>query len=182
MADRVENFLLELLTLLQQAERHLHNDNLNMVEYIRRRLDDYYIAVQTILMYCMEQMVCNEVMEMLREIYERVSAILEQYNEICNHHPERNGQIESLPPFSFDTEQTHEPGRPRLNISAEVVTELHKIQNSWSAVARQTGVSYRTLLRRRREYGFQIANTVGPRSTYTDIDEEQLCRIVRDCA
>lgn len=36
------------------------------------------------------------------------------------------------------------------------------------------------LLRRRREYGLQVANTVGPRNTYTEIGEEQLCNAVRD--
>ena len=61
-----------------------------------------------------------------------------------------------------------------------IVTELHNIHNDWSVVARQTDVSYRTLLRRRHENGLPVANTVGPRNTYTSINEEQLCDIVRD--
>ncbi len=57
---------------------------------------------------------------------------------------------------------------------------LYNLHNSWSIISRQTGVSYRTLLRRRHEYGFQVANRVGPRNTYTEISEEQLCNAVRD--
>ncbi|CAB3983374.1 uncharacterized protein LOC110059588 [Paramuricea clavata] len=104
MADSVEAFLLDLPALLEQAERHIHNDNMNIVEYLKRRLHDYYTALM----------------------------------------------------------------------------DLYNLHNSWSIVSRQTGVSYRTLLRRRREYGLQVANTVGPRNTYTEIGEEQLCNAVRD--
>lgn len=32
MADSVEAFLLDLPALLEQAERHIHNDNMNIVE------------------------------------------------------------------------------------------------------------------------------------------------------
>jgi hypothetical protein len=52
MADSVEAFLLDLPALLEQPERHIHNDNINIIEYLRRRLHDYYTALSIIVMHC----------------------------------------------------------------------------------------------------------------------------------
>ena len=180
MADRVEPFLRDLITISEQAQRHLHTDNLNIVENLRRRLDDCHNTVQIILMYCIEHDVCVEVLYMLREIHNRLAVFLGHYNEICDRNVVENEHIQLSQPLIFEAQQTHEPGRPILNIPEDTLRELHDIHNSWSSVARLTGVSYRTLLRRRQQYGLEIANTVGPRITYTDLDDEQLCAIVRD--
>ena len=79
----------------------------------------------------------------------------------------------------FLEEHTHEQGRPRIDVSPDTLMDLYNIHNSWSIVSRLTGISYRTLLRQRREYGLRVANTVGPRNTYTEIGEEQLCNTVQ---
>ena len=49
-----------------------------------------------------------------------------------------------------------------------------------TASSRETGVSYRTLLRRRNEYGMPVSNTRSPRNTYTHISEHELCNVVRE--
>jgi hypothetical protein len=180
MADSVEAFLLDLPALLEQAERHIHNDNMNIVEYLRRRLHDYYTALSIIVMHCIEQNICNEIVLMLREILHRLFASLERYNELCDFNFDGDDASEISSNLSFSEERTHEPGRPRINVSPDTLVDLYNLHNSWSIVSRQTGLSYRTLLRRRREYGLQVANTVGPRNTYTEIGEEQLCNAVRD--
>lgn len=167
MADSVEAFLLDLPALLEQAERHIHNDNMNIVEYLRRRLHDYYTALSIIVMHCIEQNICNEIVLMLREILHRLFASLERYNELCDFNFDGDDASEISSNLSFSEERTHEPGRPRINVSPDTLVDLYNLHNSWSIVSRQTGLSYRTLLRRRREYGLQVANTVGPRNTYS---------------
>ncbi len=72
------SFFLDLPALLEQAERHIHNDNMNIVEYLRRRLYDYYTALSIIVTHCIEQNICNEVIVMLREILHRLLTSLEQ--------------------------------------------------------------------------------------------------------
>ena len=167
------SFFLDLPALLEQAERHIHNDNMNIVEYLRRRLHDYYVT------HCIEQNICK-IFVMLREILHRLLTILECYNELCDFNFDGDNTSEISSNLSCWEESTHEPGRPRINFSQDTLVGLCNLHNSWSIISRQTGVSYRTLLRRRHEYGFQVANRVGPRNTYTEISEEQLCNAVRD--
>ena len=77
-------------------------------------------------------------------------------------------------------EHTQEPGRPRINVFPDTVVVCTTFIVPGGLLLGKTGVSYRTLLRRRREYGFQVANIVGPRNIYTDISEEELCNAVRE--
>ncbi len=109
MPDSVEVFFLDLPALLEQAERHIHNDHMNIVEYLRRRLHDCYTALSIIVTiitslqifcsiqcvtHCIEQNICNEVIVMLREILHRLLTSLERYNELCD--------------FNFDGDNTSE--------------------------------------------------------------------------
>jgi len=180
MADGVEFVLQELPAIFNQAERHFHSENLNILEHIRRRLDDSYVAIHALLQHSMEQENCDEVIVLLRVIHDRVLAILERYNELLNCNLEGDNPLELNTGLRFTTEQYSEQGRPRLNVAAEVLNDLHSIHCVWSVVAKQTGVSYRTILRRRQEYGLPISSGVGPRSTYSDISEEQLCNVLRE--
>lgn len=74
-------------------------------------------------------------------------------------------------------------GRQRLGIDHDEVSlnDLHNIHYAWSAVAGETGVSYRTILQRRHEFGLPIANRVGPRNTYSDIADDDLCSLLGEC-
>ena len=117
---------------------------------------------------------------MLQEIVQRLYINLDHYNEICDTDFEGRDIFNVSSTLAFSPEHTQEPGRPRINVFPDTVVDLYNIHRSWRIVARQTGVSYRTLLRRRREYEFQVANSVGPRNTYTDISEEELCNAVRE--
>ena len=53
--EGLDSFLRELPSLVEQTNRHLHCENVNIVENMRRRLDDNYVAVRTILQHCMGQ-------------------------------------------------------------------------------------------------------------------------------
>ena len=59
------------------------------------------------------------------------------------------------------------------------INQLHSIYYNWNIVSTQAGVSYKTLLRHCHEYGFPVANTFGPRDTYSDISDEHLTNAVR---
>ena len=116
MANQVENFLFELSPLLQQAKRHIQNNNRNIIEYLRRLLNDSYTALCIIVMHCMEQNICPEVIEMLREILHRLSTNVERYNELCDSNFEGRDAMENSSTLTFSEERTHRPGRPRINV------------------------------------------------------------------
>ena len=182
MADgrRLDSFLRELPSLLEQADRHLHCDNVNILENVRRRLDDYYVAVRAILQHCMEQEDCHDLLVILREIHDRLFRLLEQYHRLCNFSMEGDGPLECNVGHSFVTQEPSARGRRRLEIDEETLSELHSIYYAWSAVACETGVSYLTILRRRHELGFPIANRAGPRNTFCNITDDDLCNVVRE--
>ena len=72
MADgeRLDSFFRELSSLLEQADRHLHCDNVSIIENMKRRLDRNYVAVRTILQHCMGQKDCDDLNLLLREIHD----------------------------------------------------------------------------------------------------------------
>ena len=148
MADgrRLDSFLRELPSLLEQADRHLHCDNVNILENVRRRLDDYYVAVRAILQHCMEQEDCNDLLVILREIHDQLFRLLKQYHRLCNFSMEGDDPLECNVGHSFVTQEPSARGRRRLEIDEETLCELHSIYYAWSAVACETGVSYRTIL------------------------------------
>ena len=82
--------------------------------------------------------------------------------------------------FSCPTEQATRSGRPRFQIPEEVIQGLFDIHGSWKDVAKEAGVSYKTLLRRRHQYSMTVNNTSGPRITYSDISNSKLCEVVSE--
>ena len=82
--------------------------------------------------------------------------------------------------FVCPVEQCRRPGRPRFQIPQEAITSMHSTHRMWRTVAREIGVSYRTVLRRRHQYSLPVAGSDGPRATYSDVTDEQVCESVRE--
>ena len=66
------------------------------------------------------------------------------------------------------------PGRPRYNISREQLEHLLHLHFDCPTIASMLGVSLRTIRRRMAEYNLSV------RSHYSDIDDEELNRTVKD--
>lgn len=82
--------------------------------------------------------------------------------------------------FSCPTEDATRSGRPRFDVPEEVIRRLNDIHGSWQEVAREASVSYRTILRRRHQYSMPVNDTSGPRVTYSDITNSQLCDAISE--
>ena len=76
-----------------------------MLENVRRRLDDNYVAVQTILQHCMEQEDCDDLIPILREIHDRLFRLLEHYNRVCVCSLEGDDPLESTARNRFVTQE-----------------------------------------------------------------------------
>ena len=61
--------------------------------------------------------------------------------------------------------------RPAFNITKEQIEQLKDTGMNWKSIARFLGISYRTLLRRREEYGIE--------QSFSDISDESLDEEVR---
>ena len=71
-------------------------------------------------------------------------------------------------------------GRPGFQIPEEVIRGLHDIHGVWKEVAKEAGVSYKTVLIRRHQYSLVVNETTGPRITYSDIPNGRLCQVVNE--
>ena len=156
MADGDQNqhqldVLRDLLHVVEQAERHLHSEDINLLE---NRLSDYHTIIRTLLQRAMEQGVGGGLTVILGYIYVELLGHLGQYTELCD----RNLLAEKDPD---NIQDRYRFVRPRLDIDSDTLFNLHNIHHAWSAVADLTGVSYRTLLRRRHELALPVANTNG---------------------
>ena len=80
----------------------------------------------------------------------------------------------------FVSETTGHSGRPRVEVSKKVIKMLFEIHRSWQTVASVLGISVRSLRRRRTEFQIPVSNPIGPRKTYSEINEEDLLSNVRE--
>lgn len=71
-------------------------------------------------------------------------------------------------------------GRPKLQITRVKLERLFYIYKSWKEVASFLGVCERTIQRRRIELGMSTSIRSGPRSTYSNISEDNLCQLIRE--
>ena len=100
------------------------------------------------------------------------------FNDICAGFEDADDTVSVR--FRCPRIHLNSSGRPRFDIPAGLISNLHNIHGVWQSVARESGVSYRTILRRRHEYGLPVANTEGPRESYSDISHDELCDVVRE--
>ena len=69
MAAEVEDletsFLHSIPSLFRQAERNLHSDNLNVLEYFERRLDDHAYLIRSVILQCEQQSASEDLIQLL---------------------------------------------------------------------------------------------------------------------
>ena len=172
-ADNIEVFLRNIPGQLREAQRQLFCDNINVIEFVQRRLEDSLFVVNILYQRSTEDHIdgSDELQHNLRLLKDELQSLCNTFDELCI----RNATSEQLR-FSCPVAESVR-GRRRFDIPASAVSNLHGIHCSWAQVAEECGVSYRTILRRRHEYGLSVNNTSGPRNTYTDISHADLCNV-----
>ena len=176
MAERdfEEFFQVSIPSLFHQARRNLHTENINVLEYFERRLDDHAYVVRSFVLQCEDHNASDDFLQLLYLLHENIIGLNGQFQDLC--FMRRDYALEMG--FSCPRERSRRPGRPRFQIPEEVIRGLHDIHGAWKEVAKEAGVSYKTVLRRRQQYSMAISRTTGPRITYSDIPNRQLCDVV----
>ena len=175
--DLYKFFLEEIPSLYNQAQRTLHCNDINVLEFFERRLDDHIHVIKTVIDQCQqmtEMRVNEELIELLLTVHRQVNCLYENVQELCFIHRDYHLELG----FVCPVEQIEHAGRPRFNVPPQIISGLYDIHRSWIEVARETGVSYRTLLRRRHQYQLPVAQILGPRNNFTEISQEHLCDAV----
>ena len=175
--DDIQTFLENIPNIISEARRQLYSDNISVIEFNLRRLEDSVYVVNILHQRSVER---NEVGD--QQLQDNLAQLLFELQSLCSDYDElwiRNGS--SDPSISFACPQEEGGvGRRRYVLPESAIVGLHRIHRNWSQVGREVGVSYRTVLRRRHQLGLPVSGTNGPRSTYTDISQSDLCNIVRE--
>ena len=165
---------------MDQATRHLHSSNLNVLEHLSRRLDDSLNVLNTFLSKCGElnirETFTTNVRCLLEELYSihtrNLNIIIIEHDFVLNsNHP---CSLPSAEPICTLL------GWPRLRVSAVEINRLYNVYRSRKDVAFHLGVSVRTLERKRNKFTITVSDRTGSRSTYATISDEQLCSVVRE--
>ena len=171
-SENLEDFLRNVPTQLEEASRNLHSDNANALEFIQRRLEDSILVLNVLVLRCADFQNMDECMTLLRRLISDVQQMHGRYDDLTSQ-----SRMQSDYRF-FCPRENNIRGRPRYAIPNNIISGLHRIHRSWQHVSNDIGVSYRTLLRRRHENGMDVNSTRGPRRSYSNINNDQLCQQV----
>jgi hypothetical protein len=179
MANESENnintFLENIPSLISEARRQMFCDNINVIEFMQRRIESNLQVLSILYDRCQGGLYD-------RQLQENIGILVTNLQELLNDYEQQWIENDTSSHFTCPVEDGQEDrrGRRRYVVPERSLTCLFQIQGKWEQVARDLGGSYRTLLRRRHEYGLAVSDTRGPRTTYTNISQSDLCNVVRD--
>ena len=169
--DEIIAFLLQLPAELDVARQSVDFSNdLNLLEYWYRRLE-YAVNVLKLVV---------ERAELFQQDFDGIDTVVLLLREAQLSSQSVDSRILEIQDTQHPVYEEVAIGRPRKVISREDIEREFEVFQIWKIVARQLGVSSKTLRRRRLEFGMNISETSGPRLTYTNISNEDLCSEVRN--
>ena len=87
MAEEVDYletlFLHSIPSLFRQAQRNLHSDNLNVLEYFELRLDDHAYVIRSVIIQCEQQSASEDFIQLLDLVHEEVNGLNDQFQDFC---------------------------------------------------------------------------------------------------
>ena len=169
--DEIIAFLLQLPAELDVARQSVDFSNdLNLLEYWYRRLE-YAVNVLKLVV---------ERAKLFQQDFDGIDSVVLLLREAQLSSQSVDSRILEIQDTQHPVHEEVAIGRPRKVISREDMEREFEVFQNWKIVARQLGVSSKTLRRRRLEFGMNISETSGPRLTYTNISNEDLCSEVRN--
>ena len=169
--DEIIAFLLQLPAELDVARQSVDFSNdLNLLEYWYRRLE-YAVNVLKLVV---------ERAKLFQQDFDGIDSVVLLLREAQLSSQSVDSRILEIQDTQHPVYEEVAIGRPRKVISREDIEREFEVFQIWKIVARQLGVSSKTLRRRRLEFGMNISETFGPRLTYTNISNEDLCSEVRN--
>ena len=187
MADlTIEGFLSSLPEKIRQANRNIFTYNENISEYWERRLSDYLNVLNVLYQRFSstnydDRLVSdqdnNNIQHYLFVLLQEVQRVYMIFYENAIASRAHHIQARLCP---YEPNDGDLIGCPRKDVSKEDIIHLFDIHRCWKVVAKELGISTKTLYRRRIEYGLETSEKNGPRNHYTHIDQGQLEELVRD--
>ena len=105
--DLYKFFLEEIPLLYNQAQRTLHCNDINVLEFFERRLDDHIHVIKAVIDQCQqmtEMRVNEELIELLLTVHRQVNCLYENVQELCFMHRDYHLELG----FVCPVEQIHD--------------------------------------------------------------------------
>ena len=176
LVQTAEEYLNSLPSLIMQTRRHLFSNDLNILENFSRRLEDSLNIVNTLKTRFEQSQASVELLLHIRQLTRELHRLFSSIEGTLLDYSREDDNIG----ISFVSETTGHNRRPKIEVSKEIIERLFEIHSSWQTVASILGISVRTLRRRRTEFQMPVSNPIGPRITYSEINEEDLLNNVRE--
>jgi len=77
-------FLHSIPSLFRQAQRNLHSDNLNVLQYFQCRLDDHAHVIRSVILQCEQQSASEDLIQLLDLVHEEINGLNDQFQDLCN--------------------------------------------------------------------------------------------------
>ena len=168
-AAYIGDFFDRIPGIISQARRHLHDTQLEVIERIHRRLGDSLFLVNHLV-----SRACNSSSaidaDRQDDFYSLMTAVRSFYDAYSSKITVDDSWEDRLSAVCYQPETIRSRGRPRFVITGRQLDALQERQYSWRSMARTLRVSYRTILRRRRELGMAIGERFS-RVSETELDE-----------
>ena len=179
----VERFIYDLPSQVQQARRQLFSGNLNALEFLKGRIEDF-LNVRNVLCRRFEEVATDVALVTdFAQLLADIHALHGMFDDIVcadsDYLAELNFTQVECPDENGD-EEAGLSGRPRKLVTKEELERLYDISRSWQEVAAQIGVSERMMYRRRQEFGMTTSSRSGARNTYSSISHNDLCTVIRE--
>lgn len=126
----IESFFEQFSTLIADGERQLHTDNLNISEFICRRLEDAIHVINVLAGQC----------EDIVDLHRLISTLLDRARRLHEHFASINDQLGAPEPdLICGIVGTGRAGRPRLDLPQKSLDGLYAIHRSWTLVGSLSG-------------------------------------------
>eukprot|EP00794_Sanderia_malayensis_P013230 gene13230-14588_t len=191
--QEIMTFLNDVPSEIEQAQRAMFSSNSHVIEHWHMRLENSNNFILVLIDEMQRRLESNHeelnlrslraIQREVRDVYRGIDMLLfEGHGAVEGMRTpavtvEGNGNTNNTN-FHRDNSATQQ-GRPRKEATREQIETMFGIYRSWKVVAHLLGISQRTLRRRRQEHGMALSETRGPRLTYTQTSNEDLCNTVR---
>ena len=144
----VEKYLNSLPGLVVQTRRHLCSNDLKILQNFSRRLEDSLNLVNTLKTRFEQSQASVELLLHIRQLIRELHRLFSSIEGTSLDYLPEHDNIGKC----FVSETIGHNGRPKVEVSKEIIERLFEIDRSWQTVASVLGISVRTSRKRRTEF------------------------------
>ena len=175
MENSFDEFLTQLLRLVNESDRRYEDATSKVCNYMIKRISSALTSVKMLLSYSSQEMLSNFSSKLDKSKLEQLSRKISDLKIIWIQKYETVADDSEEPDFNRykpSVVHTGKPGRPSLHIDMEAVLALKGYSFSWKMISKIFSIHRTTLWRKLKEHGLE------GEMSFTDMHEQQLDEMI----